>query len=90
MYSVPPSTIQQPPPGRPARTPHRSKLTDHLLYTWERLRPAQQDAAWQMIQHMRTTMVSERRTRKIIGLLIAVALVASAVLVYLLVTAPAH
>jgi hypothetical protein len=77
-------------PGQPQRAPARAKLTGRLLYTWERLRPVQRDAAWEMVETMRATMASERRTRRAITLLVEVALVASGVLAYLLLTAPPH
>lgn len=89
MRTEPAPTRTPPPaPGQPQRAPTRAKFTDRLFYAWEHLRPAQQDAAWQMIASMRTTMASERRTRRIIGLLVVVALGATAVVVYLLLTAP--
>jgi hypothetical protein len=91
MRTEPPPT---PPrtalPGHPQRAPARAKLTDRLLYTWERLRPAQREAAWEMVESMRATMASERRTRRVLALAVLFTVVVAGVLLYLLLTAPTH
>jgi hypothetical protein len=69
--------------------PARAILTDRLLYAWEHLRPSQRDAAWEMVENMRATMAAERRSRAVISLLVVMAGLAAAVLVYLVMWAPA-
>jgi hypothetical protein len=74
-----------PSSGHPQRTLARSGFTGKLLvYTWDRLRPEQQEAAWRMVASMRTM----RRRRTMIALLLAVAVAAGSVLIYLLVSTP--
>ena len=85
-----PARPPTPSAARPKQAPTRSKLTDRLLYTWERLRPAQRDAAWEMVATMRATHANERRRRRILSVAIVGALLADALLVYLLLWAPGH
>jgi hypothetical protein len=81
-------------PSRPPRTPFRAQLTDRLLYTWERLRPAQRNAAWQMVENMRATVAEERSRRRrrqlVLSIALAVVTAADGVIAYLMLHAPAH
>lgn len=76
-----------PTPTRPPQAPVRASLTSRLL---QHLRPMHRDAAWQMIQDMRATMAQEDRRRRLMRILIALALVVAAFLIYLQLMVPAQ
>jgi hypothetical protein len=78
---------QRAAPAPPPRAPLRAKLTDRLLYRWERLREEQRQRAWGMVQEMRATVAQERQRRRRregrYALLIVLVVAVDAALVYL-------
>ena len=92
MQPTPPP--QQAPTAGPLSAPQRAKLTDRLLYRWDRLRDDQRQRAWGMIEQMRATVAQEhrrsRRSARLYALLMVLVLAASAALVYLVLHGVLH
>ena len=85
MQPTPPP--QQAPTAGPLSAPQRAKLTDRLLYRWDRLRDDQRQRAWGMVEQMRVTVAREhrhsRRRERLYALLIVLVIMADAALVFL-------
>ena len=74
--------------SEPPRVAARAVFTDHLFYSWDRVPPAQRESILAMVQMTRAAVARSHR-RRAIGMLLFVAALAVAALVYALVAFPA-
>ncbi len=91
---TPPAPTPRPiPPSRSVREPIRSRLTGRLFSRWEHVSQTQQHATWHLVAQMRVTVAQERtRARQrgvLLGVLIVVIAALDALLLYVVLTAPA-
>ncbi len=93
--SDPPAQAPRPiPPSRSVREPIRARLTGRLFSRWEHVNHTQhQRTDWHLVAQMRVTVAQERtRARQravLLGILVLIVAALDAVLLYLVLTAPA-
>ena len=89
MQATSPAYIRKTaPPSQYPQEATSQANPDSTYYEWDALRGEQQQAAWQMVENMRSVVARDRARRRYMELLIllgVIIVVASAVGVYLLV-----
>jgi hypothetical protein len=76
------------PPRRKHDASQSTPRADHLFYSWDRLRPDQQQAAFDLLGTAWPAMARRRRRRALlVGLLIVASVVVAALALYVVVVA---